>query len=121
MLRADARAYFFLLSAAAALGVLFSNAGPAAAATPKPATYTVVIEGVRFDPQVLTVNVVFWINHDPFPHTATAQGGSLTPTRLRRGAPGNTPHEKRVCSLTPARCIPPCWGHCVWNRLPGKE
>jgi plastocyanin len=85
VLRADARAYSFLLSAAAALGMLFSNAGPAAAATPKPATHTVVIEGVRFDTQVLTVNVVFWINHDPFPHTATAQGGQFDSHEIAAG------------------------------------
>jgi plastocyanin len=47
----------------------------AAAAGPKPTAHTVVIEAVRFDPQELTVKVgdtIVWINHDPFPHTATA-------------------------------------------------
>ena len=34
-----------------------------------------MIEAVRFDPRDLTVKVgdmIVWINHDPFPHTATA-------------------------------------------------
>ena len=46
-------------------------AGPA----DKPATHTVTIEGVAYQPSVLVVNrgdTVVWINKDPFPHTVTA-------------------------------------------------
>jgi plastocyanin len=45
-------------------------AGPSAA-------HVVVIEGVRFTPEVLSVKSgdwVQWINKDPFPHTVTSPG-----------------------------------------------
>jgi plastocyanin len=38
-------------------------------------TYTVTIEGLRFDPATLEVTAgdrIVWINKDPFPHTVTA-------------------------------------------------
>ena len=41
------------------------------------ATHTVVIEGVRFEPEALTIargDTVTWINKDPFPHNVTAKG-----------------------------------------------
>ncbi|MGZ5227705.1 MAG: cupredoxin domain-containing protein [Burkholderiales bacterium] len=44
------------------------------------ADHTVVIEGVVFVPETLTVragDTVTWINKDPFPHTATAQDRSF--------------------------------------------
>ena len=47
--------------------------GTAAAAT----THTVVIEGVKYEPEALTVkrgDIVVWVNKDPFPHTVTAKG-----------------------------------------------
>ena len=50
---------------------------PVAAAA---ATHTVVMEGVAFVPQTLTVkqgDTVVWVNKDPFPHTATAQDHSF--------------------------------------------
>ena len=40
-------------------------------------THVIVIEGVKFTPEVLTMkrgDWVQWINKDPFPHTATAKG-----------------------------------------------
>ena len=42
-----------------------------------PAAHTVVIEGVKFEPETLTVKrgeTVVWVNKDPFPHTVTAKG-----------------------------------------------
>ena len=66
---------------AVALGPLSGGAGPGAAAQArKPATHTVVMEGVRFQPEVLTVRAgdsVVWVNKDPFPHTATSKTGSF--------------------------------------------
>lgn len=62
-----------------ALGLLCiggSVAVPGAAAD-KAATHTVVIEGVKFEPETLTVargDTVVWVNKDPFPHTVTAKG-----------------------------------------------
>jgi plastocyanin len=50
-----------------------STAQPAA--KPKPATHTVVMEAVAFQPVDLVVragDTVVWVNKDPFPHTATA-------------------------------------------------
>ena len=64
--------------------------GPAldAAAGPKPATHQVTIEAVRFDPQELTVKVgdtIVWMNHDPFPHTATAVGRQFDSREIAAG------------------------------------
>ena len=64
---------------AAALGLLSCNRGSGVAAAPpsKPAVHTVVIEGMRFQPDSLTVktgDTIVWVNKDLFPHTATAQG-----------------------------------------------
>jgi plastocyanin len=42
------------------------------------AAHTVIIEGMRFNPQTLTVrrgDRITWINRDPFPHTVTATDG----------------------------------------------
>lgn len=43
-----------------------------------PATsHTVVIEGVKYEPETLTVkrgDTITWVNKDPFPHTVTAKG-----------------------------------------------
>lgn len=75
MLRTNVGWFLIVLATVAETGL-----GPritAAAAASGPTTHTVVIEAVRFDPQELTVKVgdtIAWINHDPFPHTATAMG-----------------------------------------------
>jgi plastocyanin len=40
-------------------------------------THVIVIEGVKFTPEILTLKRgewVQWINKDPFPHTVTAKG-----------------------------------------------
>jgi plastocyanin len=52
--------------------LVFGTAAIAAAAT-----HTVVIEGVKYTPETLTVKrgeTVVWVNKDPFPHTVTAKG-----------------------------------------------
>jgi plastocyanin len=39
--------------------------------------HTVIIEGVKYEPEALTVkrgDTVVWVNKDPFPHTVTAAG-----------------------------------------------
>lgn len=54
--------------------LLFGRGGYAAA---EPATHTVVIQGVKYEPETLTVqrgDSVVWVNKDPFPHTVTASG-----------------------------------------------
>jgi len=55
-----------------ALALVLSSLG--AAAAPKAAVHTVVIEGMQFSPAVLEVkagDTVIWHNKDPYPHTAT--------------------------------------------------
>jgi plastocyanin len=45
-----------------------------------PTTHTVVIAGMKFAPESLTVregDTIVWVNEDFFPHTATAQDGSF--------------------------------------------
>jgi plastocyanin len=40
-------------------------------------THTIAMDGTRFIPDTLTVqrgDLVVWVNKDPFPHTATADG-----------------------------------------------
>jgi plastocyanin len=56
---------------------LLCGANAALGATPaaKPATHTVIIEGVKYEPEALAVkrgDTVVWVNKDPFPHTVTA-------------------------------------------------
>jgi plastocyanin len=87
-MRADGRAYSLLLTAVVALGLLLRSAEPVAGATSRPATHAVVIEGVQFDPPVLTVKVgdtIVWLNRDPFPHTATARGGQFDSHEIAAG------------------------------------
>jgi plastocyanin len=41
------------------------------------ATHTVIIDGVRYQPENITAkrgDTVVWVNQDPFPHTVTAKG-----------------------------------------------
>ncbi|TMH54853.1 MAG: copper-binding protein [Betaproteobacteria bacterium] len=62
------------LAAALVSAVLVCGSGVIAAA---PVTHTVVIEGVKYTPETLTVKggeTVVWVNKDPFPHTVTAKG-----------------------------------------------
>jgi plastocyanin len=43
-------------------------------------THTVTIEGMRFQPESLTVaagDTIIWINRDPVPHTATSEAGGF--------------------------------------------
>ena len=50
---------------------------PQAGAADQARTYKVVIKGLRFVPETLTVKLgdtVVWVNQDPFPHTVTAAG-----------------------------------------------
>ena len=45
---------------------------------PKSKTHTVLIEGMRFQPERLTVargDTVVWVNNDLVPHTATSEAG----------------------------------------------
>ncbi len=62
--------------AIAAFCFLASSAG--LTALPQDTVHTVVIEGMKFVPDKITVargDTVVWINKDFFPHTVTATGG----------------------------------------------
>jgi plastocyanin len=64
-----------------------NRAGAAAAA---PQVHTVVIEGMRYQPEGLTVapgDTVVWINRDMVPHTATSESGRFDSSEI---APGKT-------------------------------
>ena len=99
-----------IIRAAVALGCLSGAlaAGAGAIAADKPATHTVVIEGLKFVPEMLTVkrgDTVVWVNKDPYPHTATAKGvfdsGAIAEGRSWRyiaQKPGEHPY---LCTFHP--------------------
>jgi plastocyanin len=65
---------------AAALLMGPAQTAPARAAAAAPTTHTVVIAGMKFVPESLTVrrgDTVRWVNEDFFPHTATASNRSF--------------------------------------------
>ena len=65
------------LVASALLGVALHAMPAGAVAAERARTHEVVIQGLLFVPETLTVrpgDVVVWINKDPFPHTVTAAG-----------------------------------------------
>jgi plastocyanin len=99
-----------LAPAAAAFGLLASIIGPdAAAQTPKPLTHVVVMEGVSFRPDVITIrsgDSVVWKNHDPFPHTATSASGGFDSGNVPAGqswtyTPRTAGEFPYVCALHP--------------------
>ena len=52
----------------------------------KAKTHTITIEGMRFQPEVLTVSpgdTIVWVNKDIVPHTATSKAGTVPPTSAR--------------------------------------
>jgi plastocyanin len=68
------RCLTWALTLAAALSVVSLVAGDQA----DPKTHTVTIEGMRFQPDVVTVSrgdTIVWINKDLVPHTATSKAG----------------------------------------------
>lgn len=67
-----------MATSAAAVIVIVCAMGLIAVERPKPKTHTVVIEGMRFQPESLTVargDAIVWVNKDLFPHTATSEAG----------------------------------------------
>jgi len=67
-----------LATLAAALVLVVCAAGLAADEQREPKTHTVMIEGMRFQPERLTVapgDTIIWVNKDPVPHTATSAAG----------------------------------------------
>ncbi len=92
-----------------ALASLLAGSAPELSAGPSARVRVVTIEGLRFEPAVLTVRPgerVTWINKDPFPHTVTAgnnafDSGNLAPGvswSLAARSAGTYPYG---CSLHP--------------------
>lgn len=74
---------------ALAMAALFlGDANRVAAFDDKPKVHTVLIEGMRFQPEGLTVaagDTVVWINRDMVPHTATSSSGHFDSGELAPG------------------------------------
>ena len=65
---------------AAVVGLIVCTLGLAAAERPESRTHTVTIEGMRFQPERLTVargDTVVWVNKDLVPHTATSDAADF--------------------------------------------
>jgi plastocyanin len=73
------------------------------------AAHTVVMEGIAFTPNVLTVakgDSIVWVNKDAFPHTATAQDKSFDSKEIAAGKTWRFTARKAgtfpyVCTLHP--------------------
>ena len=98
--------------AAAALCALLlgpMQLGIATSALAASASHTVVMEGVAFVPETLTVkrgDTVVWVNKDMFPHTATAQDRSfdskdIAPTKTWKHVAAKTGTFSYLCTLHP--------------------
>lgn len=95
-----------VLALALIAAIVVSAAG---AGTTKATTHTVVIDGVRFEPETLMVKVgdtVVWVNKDPFPHTATSKAGGFDSHEIAAGKTWRyTPKKAGVfpygCTLHP--------------------
>ena len=73
-----------LLTLVAAIGVLVGATSCAAPAE----SQTVAIDGIRYQPESLTVKVgdsVVWTNQDPFPHTVTSPSGGFDSHTIEPG------------------------------------
>jgi plastocyanin len=76
-MRSAARAGTLALAAGWIVGAALVAAPAVTAGADSARTHEVVIQGLLYVPETLTVrpgDVVVWINKDPFPHTATAAG-----------------------------------------------
>ena len=61
----------------AAVWLFLASGGIAPALAAQAATHTVVIDGLKYEPETVKVkrgDTVVWINKDPFPHTVTSKG-----------------------------------------------
>ena len=97
------------------LGAPLIGAGPRTASPDQRAhraaerIHTVIIEGLRYRPQVIVVRRgerVRWINEDPIPHTVTAIGGgfdshSIPPEGSWTYVPAKTGEYDYACTFHP--------------------
>lgn len=86
----NVRALIAALVVPLCLVLLLPAAGMTGAANAAPRVHSVLIEGMRFQPEGLTVaagDTVVWINRDMVPHTATSPSGRFDSNEI---APGKT-------------------------------
>lgn len=91
--------------------ILFAPVGMSYAedAAAKPTVHTVVIEGMKFSPEVTEVRAgdsVVWINKDMFPHTVVAAAGAFHSREIPTSGSWKMKASKKgtfayVCSLHP--------------------
>ena len=99
-----------LTTFAAALGLMLGVTAISTAEPPRPRTHTVVMEDMRFQPEVLAVasgDTIVWLNKDLVPHTATSRvGGFDSNVILASGSWKYTVRKKGafayLCTLHPA-------------------
>jgi plastocyanin len=96
------------LRIAVALACTWGLLSGGAIAAGKPAPHTVVMEGVKFMPEVLTVrrgDTIVWVNKDPFPHTVTAKGAfdshSIAADKSWKYTPRKTGDYAYICTFHP--------------------
>ncbi len=68
-----------------ALSLILCTLALAACERPKPTTHTVTMEGMKFQPEELTVapgDVVVWVNKDLVAHTATSSEAGVFDSKL---------------------------------------
>lgn len=68
-----------------ALSVMLGAVSVAAGDGSKPTTHTVTIEGMKFEPEALTVaagDTVIWVNKDLVAHTATSSDAGIFDSKL---------------------------------------
>lgn len=73
---------------AAGLALIGWALGLAAGEQPRSKTHTVIIEDMRFQPEVLTVapgDTIVWVNKDLVPHTATSEAGGFDSKDIANG------------------------------------
>jgi plastocyanin len=78
----------FLVCAAIVAGMLSGMPRHTSAAVDAPVVHTVTIDGTQFQPADITIKAgdsVVWANHDPFPHTATANAGAFDSKEIGAG------------------------------------
>ena len=72
------------------------------------ATHTVVIDGLKYEPEIVTAKAgdrIVWINKDPFPHTVTS-AGAFDSREIAAGkswtyAPRKAGQYAYICTLHP--------------------
>jgi plastocyanin len=95
---------------AAALSLTLATIGLAASDRAAPKTHTVTMEGMRFQPEALTVAVgdtIVWVNKDVVPHTVTSDAAGFDSKDIQGGqswrytarSKGDFPY---VCTLHPS-------------------